>query len=184
MMSLTRSTQISSTTHWIDNNSSLEQDTVSVGLEISITEGVPDVMSSTFKETFSMSTTETSSKTLTTAQKWSITQPIKAPPRTTMKAELIITKTTVSGDWTANVNFPYDAKLWCNNKVGSGHYEWFIGASSFISTSQFGYPSLCSGNTCRVTAKFNGWHGVDSQLKITQCKLGSRSCGSDSNIIV
>merc|ERR1712228_902354 len=74
----------------------------------------------------------------------------------TMKAQLIIRKVIVSGDWTADIEFPNDAKLWCNNKV-NGHYEWFIDAGSFLNPA---YPSHCNGNVCTVTAHFQGWHGV------------------------
>ena len=178
-------------THWIDNNSSLPQSTtvayqesteasatltlsttVDVGLSLSVKAGVPDVMSTTFTESFDFSLTSTDSHTVTTRQGWSVTQPVEVPAMTTIKAQLIIQKVSVTGDWSAVASFPDYAKMWCSNRV-NGHYEWFVPAQNWLPQA---YPSDCSGNTCNLRGSFEGWHGVSSSTTFTECPLGSRSC--------
>ena len=189
-------------THWVDNNSTVEQDatieydesttatasltlsnTVSTGIEISIEASVPLVLSATIKDTIKMSSTSTSSNSVSKQQTWKVSQGVRVPAKSTIKAQLIIRKVIVSGDWTGQISFPDYAKLWCNNMVGA-HREWFVPAGNFVSDSEYGYPTLCDGDTCTVTAKFNGWHGVDSETTITECKLFSRDCESAEPIIV
>jgi len=185
-------------THWVDNNSPVTQtstvafdestmaeadltlsSTVTAGVEISLTEKVPEVLEDTFKESFSVSTSSSSTRKQSKTQHWSITQPVTVPKKTTMKVEMIITKVKVTGDWSAQVKFPEYAKVWCNNKK-NGHYEWFVPGQNFLPK----HSSLCHGDVCTIKGKFEGWHGISSQVKLTQCKLGSRHCEKGENDVV
>jgi len=180
-------------THWVDNDSPHEQsstisfdeatsaeagltltDQVEVGSEVSIEASIPDILKTTFKESFKMTTASTHEHKLTKTQHWQISQPVKVGAKKTAKVELIITKVKVDGDWSGHVRFPNDAKLWCNKKV-NGHNEWFVPASEFLPKY---HSHLCHDDICYVKAKFSGFHGIDSQVKITECELYSRSCGT------
>ena len=102
-----------------------------VGFSYSIEAGMPDVLDGTFTASFDLSITSTKSDTVTTMQVWSVTQPIEVPAMTTIKAQLIIEKVSVTGDWSAVYSFPDYAKLWCSNRV-NGHYEWFVPAQNWL----------------------------------------------------
>jgi hypothetical protein len=146
--------------------------TVSVGTEISFTEKAPVGLDSSIKASMKMDISSSHSRTVSKTQGWKISQPVTVPPRSTAKVQMIITKVKVSGDWGAQVRFPQKGKVWCNNKV-NGHNEWFVSASQFLPK----YNShACHGDYCYIKGKFEGWHGVDSQIKLTPCKLHSKSC--------
>ena len=178
-------------THWIDNNSSLQQSTtiaykestelsatltlsttVDFGLSRKVKVPVAEDVDEERVLSFDLSLTSTKSNTVKTTQGWSVTQPVEVPAMTTIKAQLIIRKVSVTGDWSAVVNFPDYAKMWCSNRV-NGHYEWFVPAQNWLPQA---YPSDCSGNTCNLRGSFEGWHGVSSSTTFTECPLGSRSC--------
>jgi len=146
--------------------------TLSVGASISFTEKVPEVEESTISASMKVDTSSSHSSTASKTQTWKISQPVTVPARTTGKVELIITKVKASGDWSARVQFPQKAKVWCNDKV-HGHNEWFIPASNFLPK----YNShLCHDDYCYIKAKFYGWHGVDAHVKLTPCKLNTHDC--------
>lgn len=174
-------------THFIDNDTPNEQsttvefdesttnsasisltNTVNVGFSYKITAEVPLVMKEEFTESFSLTTSQTNTNTMTTSTGWKISQPVVASPRSTVKATLVIQKVTVSGDWSATLSLPEFAKVWCNDKVDD-HYEWFIPSENYL-------KGPCIGEKCPVTGKFSGFHGVSSSVTLKDCPLYSRDC--------
>jgi hypothetical protein len=143
--------------------------TVSVGEEIDIKVGIPEFGSVTSKSTFDVSTTKSSAQTHSEKESWSVDQTINLSPMKTTKFEWIIEKVTVAGDFSATMNLPDQAHLWCND-VTNGHFEWFVDASDFMPKA---YPGTCTGDHCKISGRFSGWKGVQSSVKISECKLGT-----------
>eukprot|EP00998_Keelungia_sp_KM082_P005934 NODE_2216_length_1111_cov_51.555894_g2198_i0.p1 GENE.NODE_2216_length_1111_cov_51.555894_g2198_i0~~NODE_2216_length_1111_cov_51.555894_g2198_i0.p1 ORF type:complete len:313 (-),score=62.63 NODE_2216_length_1111_cov_51.555894_g2198_i0:92-1030(-) len=141
--------------------------TVGVSNTLSITAKIPDLFSATESFTLTVDRTSTQAQTHTEEKSWSVSQEIKIPPRSTVKATFTVEKMIVSGQYQATMKLPNYAKLWCNDRV-NGHYEWFMTADDFLSSA---YES-CSGNTCNIGGPFTGWQGVSSWVNVTHCPLG------------
>lgn len=141
--------------------------TVEIGYTYSITVKVPLEMDETESFSFKWTSTESKSTTKTTEKSWSITQDVVAPPLSTMKLTTVIKKAKYTGTYNAHMELPYNAKLWCKDKVDD-HREWFNEAPHFLSS--------CSGKICNIGGPFLGYQGVNMQTSIKQCPLHSRSC--------
>mmetsp|Transcript_37228 Transcript_37228/g.100669 ORF Transcript_37228/g.100669 Transcript_37228/m.100669 type:complete len:336 (+) Transcript_37228:116-1123(+) len=152
--------------------------TVDVGYELDITVKVPLEFDSTEKFTTELSTTTTSTETSTSTQSWSAEQDITIPAQSTVKLTWIITKETVTGDYSADVNMPYYAKVWCNSQTND-HYEWFVPAENFLPAA---YPGTCTGSTCSISGPFTGIKGVGSFVTLQQCDLGDHTGDSCTQI--
>lgn len=177
-------------TEWFDNDSSAEQSfsftksetttasntwtsstTIHLGVSTSIKVGVPFAEAT---DTFSLDVTNSlgKSQTHTKAQTWSASQMVNVPKKSTMKATMVVKKTTMSGQFTAVMDMPYYARLWCHDTTNN-HREWFVPAQNFLPHA---YPDVCSGETCNLHGAFTGWQGVSATVQLKQCKLNSRSC--------
>jgi len=152
--------------------------TVDVGYEYDIEAKVPLAFDETEKFTFKFSTTSSDTETSTSTQSWSAEQDVTVPAKSTVKLTWIITKETVTGDYSADINFPDYAKLWCNDKTND-HYEWFIPADEFLPAA---YPGTCSGSSCSISGPFTGVKGVGSYVTLQQCDLGDHTGDSCTEI--
>jgi hypothetical protein len=159
---VTRTEQKKNSYSWTLSN------TVSVGEELDIEVSVPLFGSVTSKTTYDVSTTKSSTQTQIETESWSVDQTISLAPMKTTKFEWIIEKVTVAGDFTAEIDLPDYAHVWCDAS-SHGHFEWFVSASDFMPQA---YPGTCTNEHCEVTGKFSGWKGVQSTVKISECKLG------------
>ena len=115
--------------------------TVDVGYEFDIEAKVPLAFDETDKFTYSFSSTSSDTQTSTSSQSWSAEEDVTIPPKSTVKLTwmyvralaipfsprrlciptsltpivrqtLSITKETVTGDYSSDINFPDYAKLW------------------------------------------------------------------------
>ena len=139
---------------------------------------VPLVFDETDKFTTELSTTTTSTETSTSTQSWSAEQDITIPAQSTVKLTWIITKETVTGDYSADVKMPYYAKVWCSGQT-NGYNEWFIHGNMFLPAA---YPGTCTGSTCSISGPFTGIKGVGSFVTLQQCDLGDHTGDSCTQI--
>eukprot|EP00619_Florenciella_sp_RCC1007_P013248 CAMPEP_0205908428 /NCGR_PEP_ID=MMETSP1325-20131115/3207_1 /ASSEMBLY_ACC=CAM_ASM_000708 /TAXON_ID=236786 /ORGANISM="Florenciella sp., Strain RCC1007" /LENGTH=328 /DNA_ID=CAMNT_0053274629 /DNA_START=56 /DNA_END=1042 /DNA_ORIENTATION=- len=152
--------------------------TVDVGYEFDIEAKVPELFDETEKFTYKFSTTSSDTETSTSTQSWTAEQDVTVPAKSTVKLTWIITKETVTGDYSADINLPNYAKIWCNDKTND-HYEWFIPADEFLPAA---YPTACTDNSCKISGPFTGVKGVGSFVTLQQCDLGDHSGDSCTEI--
>jgi hypothetical protein len=131
---------------WYDNDTDAEQreefeyensteqtfswsmtETLSIGIEISATEGVPEVASSTQKFTinFSLSSTQTTSHS--EKKVWTVKTPVVVPARKSVKCTMVINTEGYDLDFTADVLVDGDVAVYFEDPVNLS----IPGASSF-----------------------------------------------------
>ena len=107
-------------------------ETLSVGVEISATVGVPKVAEINEKVTTYLSFSSTQEKTEKKARTWSIETPMTVKPYTHLSAKLVITTQEYDIKWTATCLLKGYVAIWFNNKVAlnsndpnNKHWLWF-----------------------------------------------------------
>lgn len=185
---------------WYDNNSDATQSNtfnytssttqtftwsitegVSVGIEISATEGVPSVASSTQKLTVTLNFSATQTQTETATQTWSVNSPVQVPPRSSIKADMVINSQSYNINFTADVFLSGYVNVWFNDRVtipgGDGeHFCWFIPISQVFlqiqqnlkNISTDGYTIGIGGVTTTARGVFTGSQGVSVGVSTTQ----------------
>jgi len=152
---------------------------ISIGVEISATEGVPAVASSTQKVTVTLSFSSTQSKTITNTQTWSVNTIVNIPAYSSIKADIVIGTQSYDINFTASVMLNGYVAIWNNDKV-NGHWLWFIpitqvfsdcNANNIIDTS--GYSFLGGGISTTAKGVFTGSQGINVVVNTIQSPLGS-----------
>jgi len=152
---------------------------ISIGVEISATEGVPAVASSTQKVTVNLSFSSTQSKTVTNTQTWSVNTIVNIPAYSSIKADIVIGTQSYDINFTASVMLNGYVAIWNNDKV-NGHWLWFIpitqvfsdcNANNIIDTS--GYSFLGGGISTTAKGVFTGSQGINVVVNTIQSPLGS-----------
>lgn len=152
---------------------------LSIGIEISTTEGVPAVASSSQKVTASLSLSSTQSKTTTNMQTWQVNTPINVPKNSSVKADMVISSQSYDINFTASVLLQGHVAIWNNEKV-NGHWLWFYPIESvlqdcisnnIIDTS--GYSIVAGGVMAQATGVFTGSQGISVGVTATQYPLRS-----------
>jgi hypothetical protein len=189
---------------WYDNGSTLQQsDTfqytettdqiftwsitegVNVGVEISATEGLPDVASSTQKATVTLSFSSNQGQTLTKTQTWSVNTRVAVPPQSSLKCDMVVNSQSYEIKFTATVLVSGDIAIWFNDKVclgapGDGHFNWYIPITqvfndviknNLIDTS--GYQITPAGVIAIAQGVFTGGQGISQGVVTTQYPLRS-----------
>jgi len=189
---------------WYDNGSTLQQsDTfqytettdqsftwsitegVNVGVEISATEGLPDVASSAPKASVTLSFSSTQGQTLTKTQTWSINTPVAVPPQSSLKCDMVVNSQSYEIKFTATVLVSGDIAIWFNDRVclgapGDGHFNWYIPITqvfndviknNLIDTS--GYQITPAGVIAIAQGVFTGGQGISQGVVTTQYPLRS-----------
>merc|ERR1719219_2667549 len=77
--------------------------------------------------------------------------------------QFTVTKEKYSGAWTANIDLPYYAKIWCGDRT-HGHYEWFIPAAGFLGSPPY-----------QGSGVFTGGAGVSMHTTVRKCKLFTKN---------
>jgi hypothetical protein len=146
-------------------------ESIYIGESLSVTAGLPGIceVHDQFEFDLSLNTTET--QTGSDTQNWSVSETIGIPAESTVRVDVVIATTSTNCDFTAQVTFNPNAygNIWCNNVV-NGHYEWFIGAGSFLEGTFGG--AVCNYGACNVTGTFTALQGVTVYVNVTQCPLG------------
>jgi len=183
---------------WYDNGTSVQQqnnfqetstttqtftwsvtESLSIGVEISATEGVPSVVSSTQKVTVTIGLSSTQSQTTTNTQTWQVSSPINVPADSSVKADMVISTQSYSINWTAAVLLQGYVAIWNNDKV-NGHWLWFHPIESvfadcanhnIIDTS--GYSIVAGGVSTQATGAFTGSQGISVGVTAKQYPLRS-----------
>lgn len=181
---------------WYDNGTTLQQsntfqeaqtstqsftwsitEALSVGVEISATEGVPAVASSSQKITVTLSLSSTQGATSTNSQAWQVNSPIQVPPNSSVKADMVISTQSYDVNFTASVLLQGYVAIWNNDKV-NGHWLWFYPIESvfqdclnnnIIDTT--GYSVVGGGVMTQSTGVFSGSQGVSVGVTATQYPL-------------
>jgi Clostridium epsilon toxin ETX/Bacillus mosquitocidal toxin MTX2 len=189
---------------WYDNGSALQQsDTfeyavttdqsftwsitegVNVGVEISATESVPDVASSTQKATVALSFSSVQDQTLTKTQTWSVDTPVAVPPRSSLKCDMVVNSQSYEIKFTATVLVSGDIAVCFNDRVclgapGEGHFNWYIPITqvfndviknNLIDTT--GYHVTPAGVITTAQGVFSGGQGISQGVVTTQYPLRS-----------
>lgn len=181
---------------WYDNSTTLQQsnsfqetqtstqtftwsitEAMSIGIEVSATEGVPNVASSSQKITVSLSLSSTQGATSTSQQTWQVNSPIQVPPSSSVKADMVISTQSYSVNFTAAVLLQGCVAIWNKNKV-NGHWLWFYPIesvfldcvnNSIIDTT--GYSIVAGGVMTQSTGTFSGSQGISVGVTATQYSL-------------
>ena len=152
---------------------------LSIGVEVSATEGVPAVASSSQKVTVTLSFSSTQSKTVTNTQTWSVNTIVNIPANSSIKADIVIGTQSYNIDFTATVMLSGWVAIWNNDKI-NGHWLWFIPinqvfsdciANNIIDTS--GYNSLGGGICTTAKGVFTGSQGINVVVNTAQSPLAS-----------
>jgi hypothetical protein len=106
-------------------------ESVSVGIEISATEGVANVASSSQKFTVTLSFSATQSKTTTNSQSWTVNNPVAVPPDSSVKCDMVLNTQSYNINFTTSVLVSGYVAIWFNDKQALGapgdlHWLWFI----------------------------------------------------------
>jgi len=185
---------------WYDNGTTLQQsetfqetqtstqsftwsitEALSIGIEISATEGVPNVASSSQKVTVSLSLSSTQGATSTQSQTWQVNAPIQVPPDSSVKADMVISTQSYDINFTESVLLQGYVAIWNNDKV-DGHWLWFYPieevfedciANNIIDTT--GYSIGGGGVMTQATGVFSGSQGVSVGVTASQHPLRGSS---------
>lgn len=194
---------------WYDNATSLTQsetfsytatstqsftwsitEALSVGVEVSATEGVPAVASSTQKITVSLSLSSTQAATNTNQQSWTVSNPVQVPSQSSVKCDMVLNSQSYDINFTQVVSIDGYVAIWFNDKVdwnndGDYHWLWFIPIEEVFGdvinnnlTDTSGYQL---GATVVATASgtFSGSQGVSVGVTTTQYPLRSSGSAQD-----
>ncbi|WP_336687213.1 ETX/MTX2 family pore-forming toxin [Chryseobacterium bernardetii] len=163
---------------------------LSIGVEISATEGVPAVASSTQKVTVNLSLSSTQKSTVTNTQSWSVNTTLTIPPQSSVKADIVIGTQSYNINFTVSVMLNGYVAIWNNDKV-NGHWLWFIPitevfsdciANNIIDTS--GYDIVGGGVSTTAKGVFTGSQGVNVVVNTIQYPLNSNNTSAkDSDFI-
>jgi len=194
---------------WYDNNSTIQQsetfsytatssqsftwsitESISVGVEISATEGVPNVASSTQKVTVTLSFSATQSQTKTNTQSWTINNPVLVPKDSSVKCDMVLNTQSYDINFTAAVLVTGSVAIWFNDKVdlnpGDSHWLWFVPITSVFSdvvnnnlASTEGYQFGGGGIITTAKGVFTGSQGVNVGVSTTQYPLRQSAKASE-----
>lgn len=186
---------------WYDNASTVQQsevfqytatttqsftwsitESLSVGVEISATEGVPNIASSSQKITVTLSFSSTQGATHTESQSWNVNTPVVVPADSSMKCDMVVNTQSYDIDFTATVLVAGNVAIWFNDKVdlnpGSYHWLWFppiqsvfrdVIANNLADTT--GYQIGDGGVVATAQGTFSGSQGISVGVKTTQYPL-------------
>jgi hypothetical protein len=181
---------------WYDNGTTLQQQSIfqetsattlsftlsiteslSIGVEVTVTEGVPAVASASEKVTITVNLSSTQSFTVTNTQTWQVNTPINIPPNSSVKADMVISSQSYNINFTESVLLQGYVAIWNNDKV-NGHWLWFFPIESvfqdcitnnIIDTS--GYSIIAGGVVTQAKGVFTGSQGISVGLTAKQYPL-------------
>lgn len=160
---------------------------LAIGVEISATEGVPAVASSTQKVTVNLSLSSTQKSTVTNTQSWSVNTMLTIPPQSSIKADIVIGTQSYNINFTVSVMLNGYVAIWNNDKV-NGHWLWFIPitqvfsdciANNIIDTS--GYDIVGGGVSTTASGVFTGSQGVNVVVNTIQYPLNSNDTSAKNS---
>ncbi|WP_347218257.1 ETX/MTX2 family pore-forming toxin [Chryseobacterium sp.] len=163
---------------------------LSIGVEISATEGVPAVASSTQKVTVNLSLSSTQKSTVTNTQSWSVNTMLTIPAQSSVKADIVIGTQSYNINFTVTVMLNGYVAIWNNDKV-NGHWLWFIPitqvfsdciANNIIDTS--GYDIVGSGVSTTASGVFTGSQGVNVVVNTIQYPLNSNDASAKNSDLI
>lgn len=156
---------------------------VSVGIEVSVSGGLPGIADIGTKITTTYSMSQTKGTTLTNTQHWSVSSTVTVPPATNEIFWLSVTSSTYNVPWTATTMLSGYVAIWFNNKVNlnnSDHWLWFVPltrvfndciANHIIDTT--GYQFTNQGVLAQASGTFTGAQGISSRLAAAILKTTS-----------
>lgn len=178
-------TQVSNQQSLIETETSTQSfewsitEALAIGVEISATEGVPAVASSSQKVTVNLSLSSTQKSTVTNTQSWSVNTILTIPPQSSIKADIVIGTQSYNINFTVSVMLNGYVAIWNNDKV-NGHWLWFIPitqvfsdciANNIIDTS--GYDIVGGGVSTTASGVFTGSQGINVVVNTIQYPLNS-----------
>jgi toxin ETX/toxin MTX2 len=188
---------------WYDNSSARDQgetfeysssttqsfawsitEALSVGIEVSATEGVPEVASSTQKISVTLSLSSTQGATHTQEQDWKVSSQIVVPTESSIKCDMVINSQSYDINFTQNVSIDGHVAIWFNDKQdlnnnGDYHWLWFIPItevfSDVVSNNLIDTSGYQVGGTVLATMSgtFTGSQGVSVGVTTHQYPLRS-----------
>ena len=178
---------------WYDNGTSVQQsetfqetqtsmqsftwsitEALSIGIEVSATEGVPNVASSSQKVTVTLSLSSTQGATSSQTQTWQVNTPIQVPPNSSVKADMVISTQSYNINFTESVLLQGYVAIWYRDQV-QGHWLWFYPIeevfgecidNNIIDTT--GYSIVGGGVTTQASGVFSGSQGVSVGVSAKQ----------------
>jgi Clostridium epsilon toxin ETX/Bacillus mosquitocidal toxin MTX2 len=157
---------------------------LSLGVEVSATEGVPGVASVGVKVTATFSLSSTQSNTTTNTQTWQVNTPINVPADSSVKADMVISSQSYNINFVQSVLLQGSVAIWNNDKV-NGHWLWFYPIDSVFQDcinnniiDITGYSIANGGVQTQATGVFTGSQGISVGVTANQYPLRTSSIKS------
>jgi len=187
-------------TQWYDNGSTVEQNSqferttstqdtfkwsitegLTIGLETTVTAGVPNVATASEKITTTLSLSSTQETTKTTTKSWTGRQDIKVPPKKSVVVEWSIAEKEWDIDWTCDVRVTGYLAIWNEDKV-DGHWLWFFPISQIFMDKPNSKFQVVGGDVLyKAKGTFTGVAGVSSNIVLKEYDLRASNV---SNLLV
>ena len=156
---------------------------LSIGVKISVTEGEPDVASSTQEVSVKLDLSSTQGASSLQAQTWIADTPVQVPAQSSLKCDMLINSQSYDIDFTQSAVIKGDVAIWFADKVAwnnndDKHWLWFIPiqqvfndviANDLANTS--GYSVVSGGVQATAKGVFRGSQGVSVNVATTQYPL-------------
>jgi hypothetical protein len=153
---------------------------LSVGVEVSATEGVPEVAQVGEKVTTTINFSSTQGITINNTQSWSVTHIVVAPPHSTIQAMMVVATQDYDINWRATCNLVGSVAIWFKNKIAvpgsnGSHNLYFYPIQQVFKdcinnniTDTSGYQVNSSSVSALSTGVFRGGQGTSVDINMTQ----------------
>ena len=147
-----------------------------VGIKVSGSVGLPLVAEGKVEASTELSFEATQTKTESKTQKWTVSQPIKVQPRSSVTATMTVDEKKYDIDFTSDIRISGYVAIWNNDKIdlgGGKHWLYFFPVSKVIRENPTPNYEV-QGNDVIYHAKgvFTGVQGVGTRVTLTQQKNG------------
>ncbi len=173
--------------HTTDTFTWTMKESLEVGVDVTTTIGLPDAVSVEIKVGMKVGVSSEQTQTTTQDRSWTIDTPIVIPPRSSVKADVIIASHDYNINYTATLFLHNYVAIWYNDQV-NGHFLWFtpiaqvlsecIDNAAAIGVNVNGYSLTPGGISMQTTGTFTGSHGLNVSVMATQLPAGAANARS------
>lgn len=172
-------------------------ESLSIGVEVSASAGVPGVAGFSEKLSVTLSLSSTQSQTQTKTQSWSVNTTVRVPPQSTVNTQMVIDTQSYDIKFNANVLLSgyvagwFDNPIDLNNRAGNDkHHLWFVPIQNVFSLliahkliDPTGYQVTNGGVLAKAQGVFTGSQGVQVSVSTTQVPLSATAAASVGTLV-
>ncbi|HEX6038477.1 ETX/MTX2 family pore-forming toxin [Longimicrobium sp.] len=153
-----------------------------LGIELSMTAGVPDTLSTSEKVSVKLTLSSTSSESHTAEQEWKVNTEVTVPAQSSVLAQMVIDEQSYDIDWTARVKVTGCTAIWFEDQVSLSvsagfHNLWFVPIQEMLAQATragidtSGFELQDDGIIGVATGTFTGGQGISVAAQATQHPL-------------